>query len=342
MKWMHILQRISVVILMGGIALWLNTTTVQAADQSMNYQVKANLPSSQNNQSVTYFDLRLAPNQEETISITVQNNDNQAHIFNISPNTAVTNQNGVVDYSQSKKKADETAPANIASLITGDKKVTVPAHSSKDAIFKIKMPAKKFHGTLLGGFNIVREGQPTIKKQKNRVTLRNQFAYVIGLKVTESDAIVAPNLKLNHIKAGLVNYRTAITANLQNTKAVMIRGLKVDAVVTKLGSDQVLHRTVKSDLAMAPNSNFEYAINWDNEALKPGKYMLKLTATDKSGGKWYFTSRFSITEQKAHQANDQAVDLQKTTINWWYIIGGILLVLLVGYIIFLKRQAKKA
>ncbi|MGJ5644437.1 hypothetical protein KNO47_04670 [Latilactobacillus curvatus] len=47
MKWMHILQRISVVILMGGIALWLNTTTVQAADQSMNYQVKANLPSSQ-------------------------------------------------------------------------------------------------------------------------------------------------------------------------------------------------------------------------------------------------------------------------------------------------------
>ncbi len=133
------------------------------------------------------------------------------------------------------------------------------------------MPAKKFHCTLLGGFNIVREGQPTVKKQKNRVTLRNQFAYVIGLKVTESDAIIAPNLKLNHIKAGLVNYRTAITANLQNTKAVMIRGLKVDAVVTKLGSDQVLHRTVKSDIAMAPNSNFEYAINWDNEALKPGK-----------------------------------------------------------------------
>lgn len=31
---------------------------------------------------------------------------------------------------------------------------------------------------------------------------------------------------------------------------------------------------------MAPNSNFDYAISWDNKALEPGTYRLEMKATD--------------------------------------------------------------
>lgn len=341
MKFMKNLFKIGGALLLAAMTFQMSTTPSHAAEKSMNYQVKANLPASQHDPKATYFDLRLKPNQEETISIMVQNTDDQAHVFDVTPNTAITNENGVVDYSQAKKKADKTAPVNISSIISGEHKITVPANSKRNATFKIKMPAKAFDGGLLGGFNIAREGNDDAKSQKDSVTIRNKFAYVIGLRITENDTLVTPHLKMNEIKAGLINYRTSVTTNLQNTKAVMISDMKVDAKIMKRGSDKVLHRTTKDNLAMAPNSNFNYAISWDNEALKAGKYTLDLTATEKSGQKWHFTRNFEITSKKARESNKDAVDVKKQTINWWYIIGGIVLVILVGYIVYLKRKEKK-
>lgn len=343
MKFGKYLLKVSAGLLMIGLILKGTPTMVHAAEEgSMNYQVKANLPASQRDTKVTYFDLRLKPKQEETISLTIQNNDAKAHVFKVVPNTAITNDNGVVDYSQAKKNADKTAPVNIRSLITGDQKVTVPANAAKDVTFKIKMPAKSFDGVLLGGFNISREGKTGNKTQSSGVTIENQFAYVIGLRITETDKEITPSIKLNAIKAGLINYRTAVTANLENPTATMISGMKVDAQVMKRGSNKVLHRTKKDSVSMAPNSNFDYAISWDNTTIAAGKYTLKLTATDKAGRKWHFTRNFEITDKKAHNANQKAVDLKKETFNWWYVVAGVVVLILLSYIIYLKRKEKKA
>lgn len=341
MKFRKLILRLSASLLMVGIMLQINGNSVHAADGSMNYQVSAKLPASQHNKNVSYFDLRLKPNQEETIKVEIKNTDDKEHTYNVIPNTAITNENGVVDYSQPKKKADKTAPANLKSLVSGEEKVVVAANSTKDATFKIKMPSKSYDGVLLGGFNISRKGSTGVKTQSESVTVRNNFAYVIGLRITENDTLVTPHLKMNEIKAGLVHYRTAVTANLQNTKATMISGMKVDAKITKRGSKTVLHRAIKSDLAMAPNSNFNYQISWDNEQLAAGKYTLDLTASDKSGQQWHFTRHFEIKNETAKRANKSAVDLKKKSVNWWYIIGIAIVIILIAYIIYLKLKSKK-
>lgn len=341
MKCIRYIFRISLAILVIGLTFQISRTSVNAAEKGMNYQVKANLPASQHNPKATYFDLRLKPKQVETISIMVQNMDNKERVFDITPNTAITNDNGVVDYSQAKQKADKTAPANISSLVSGKQQITVPANSTRNATFKIKMPAQAFDGVLLGGFNITRKGNDSPQTQKANVMVRNQFAYVIGLRITENDALLTPHLKMNQIEAAVVNYRTAVTANLQNTKAVMISDMTVDAKIMKRGTTKVLHRTNKPNLAMAPNSNFNFAISWDGEALAAGKYTLDLTATDKAGQKWHFKRPFELTVQKAREANKKAVNVKKATINWWPIIGGLVAIGLVGYIIYLKRQQRR-
>lgn len=91
---------------------------------------------------------------------------------------------------------------------------------------------------------------------------------------------------------------------------------------------------------MAPNSNFNFGINWDNQEFKPGKYTLKLTAWG-SGKKWTFTKDFEIKKDEADKLNDKAVELEKDY-TMWYIIGGIaLLVVLLILVFLLGRKSRK-
>lgn len=44
---------------------------------------------------------------------------------------------------------------------------------------------------------------------------------------------------------------------------------------------------------MAPNSNFDYAISWENKAFDPGMYRVEVKATD-GDQKWEWTKKFTI------------------------------------------------
>ncbi len=129
--------------------------------------------------------------------------------------------------------------------------------------------------------------------------------------------------------------------NLQNTKATLVGGLAVDAKIYKKGSEKVLHESKRTDLSMAPNSNFNYSVDWENQELKPGKYKVHLVAKNKED-KWEWTKEFTISSDQAKKANKVALGLEKDY-TWMYIVGGVLLfILLIIATYFVgKRAAKK-
>ena len=67
------------------------------AAETMAYSVKANIPENQINKTLTYFDLKMEPNQRQDITLTVSNSSDEKATILISPNVAMTNQNGVID-----------------------------------------------------------------------------------------------------------------------------------------------------------------------------------------------------------------------------------------------------
>ncbi|WP_052008514.1 DUF916 domain-containing protein [Listeria aquatica] len=73
-----------------------------AAD--MNYSVRAIIPDNQVDKTKTYFDLRMKPGQKQKLTLHFENNADEKVQIEVSPNTATTNRNGVIDYSSSKKK----------------------------------------------------------------------------------------------------------------------------------------------------------------------------------------------------------------------------------------------
>lgn len=315
---------------------------VQAAD--MKYSIEANIPENQIDKNLTYFDLKMEPGKKQTISMTLRNHSDKASTFSIEPHAASTNRNGVIDYSKKLEKKDGSMKYSFEELITGETKHTLQPNEQKKVEFTIQMPEESYDGIILGGFYIHKEANQAEKDEEKSVQIKNDYSYVIGIKLTEASKEVEPKLQLNEVQPNLENYRTVVTANLQNTEPVIVSGLSVDAKVYKKGSDSVLHETKKDGMSMAPNSNFDFAINWDNQELKPGKYHLKLAAKDKMNRTWEFEKDFEIKGKESNSLNKEAVELKDDNTKWYIIIGVCVLlisILVVMLIIVMKKRRKE-
>lgn len=331
------LLAINVFILLIGLGFVTNNKVTFA--NTMEYSVKANIPKNQIDKKLTYFDLRMAPGSKQTISLTVKNSSNKEKKIIIEPNTAITNQNGVIDYSKHKYKKDSSLRYAFSDLISPKQEITLKGNESKKVPFTIQMPKEPFDGVILGGFYIHEINKEDKAKENNQVQIKNEFSYVIGVKLTETDQVVKPELKLNKVQAGLMNYRTVVTANLQNTEAVIINNLDVYARITKEGKNEKLHSTKKSKLSMAPNSNFDFPINWDNQKLEPGKYHLYLTATN-GDQTWKFDEIFEIKGADAKMINKTAVEVEKDYTFLFIGLAVFILALIIIIIILLKKKKR--
>lgn len=306
---------------------------------TMEYSVKANIPKNQIDKKLTYFDLKMVPGSKQTISLTVKNTSKKEKKIIIEPNTAITNQNGVIDYSKPKYKKDSSLKYAFSDLISPKQEITLKENETKKVPFTIQMPKESFDGVILGGFYIYEINKEDKAKENNQVQIKNEFSYVIGVKLTETDKVVKPELKLNKVQAGLMNYRTVVTANLQNTEAVIINNLNVYAWITKEGKKEKLHSTKKSKLSMAPNSNFDFPINWDNQKLEPGKYHLFVTATD-GDQTWKFNKMFEIKGADAKMINKTAVEVEKDYTFLFIGLAVLILALIIIIIILLKKKKR--
>lgn len=317
------------------------------AENSMAYSIKADIPENQIDKTLTYFDLKMEPSQNQTITLTVSNSSDKEATIVISPNVALTNQNGVIDYSKSDVKKDSSMKYSIDSILSKKQEVLLKAGETKKVPFTLQMPDEAFDGLILGGFYVSKKEDSSKEKETEKnVQIKNKYSYVIGIKIRSTMNEVQPKMELNQIKPALLNYRTAVTANLQNTEATIIPDLDVEAKVMKKGRKEILHETTKKGMSMAPNSNFDFPISWDNQSLEPGNYMLKVVA--KSGeNQWKFEKEFKIASKDSADLNKEAIEIEKTAPNWTFIIlgtllGMLLMILLIVYFIYRHKKKKEA
>lgn len=310
-------------------------------NNDMAYSVSAKLPASQINHDVSYFDLQLNPGSKETIYVHINNSSNERSTFTISPNQATTNKNGVIDYSKHKGNKDRSLKNKLDKIISPDTKtVTLEAGQQMDVPFVINMPKKEFKGIVLGGFYVQKKVKDT-KASDKKVMIKNRYAFVIGLSIQNKSDAVTPDLKLLNAKAGLDNSYTTILANLQNPKATIIHKLNIDAKITPKGQKKVLYKTSKTQMAMAPNSNFNLPVSLNKNAIKPGKYTMHVKASAENGEyKWNLSKDFTIKSDEANKLNAKAVEVKKDY-TWLIYVGIAVLLILIGVIVMLVLKLKR-
>lgn len=291
---------------------------------------------------VAYFDLKVAPETKQELKVRFKNLENKQLQLQVSPNPAFTNGNGVIEYSRYDAPKDSSAQYILPELIQEkEQELTLQPKEEKEVTFHLDVPKTPFKGMILGAIYALNKND-TVKTEKGQM-IKNQYALVLGIKLQQdTETKVVPNVKLNEIKPGLNNSYTTVFANLQNVMPRSFGEMSVDAKVYKKGQKKVFKETKKEHQQMAPNSNYDFPIDWKNEEIKPGKYRLHLIA--KAGSKtWEFDRMFTIADHSAEKLNQQAVGLPEKNYTWLYILIAFLLGLILVLLAFIlgRRQKKQ-
>lgn len=312
-----------------------------ASAAEFNFGVYTVIPENQIDKQKSYFNLKMEPNQKQTLTIQLKNDTANDVVIEPKIHSATTNINGVVEYGPTKAERDSSLSYELGDLIKTDEEITIPAKSSKDLHLQVTMPEKEFTGILAGGITLEEKktAQKNTKDVEKGLSIENKYAYVVGITLQEKDEKVKQDLKLHDVKAGQVNARNVINATLQNPTATYLNQFEVDAKITEKGKDKALYTSKKQGMQMAPNSNFVYPVSLNREKMEPGTYTLyvKAKSTEES---WEFTKDFTIKDTEAKQLNSKDVSIEEPNYLWWYI-AGMLFILLAGLLWFLLWRKKK-
>ncbi|WP_207695851.1 hypothetical protein DOK67_0001432 [Enterococcus sp. DIV0212c] len=317
----------------------------QAADLGLGFTYKVVKPENQQG-NVGYFDLRMTPSQEQTAVIELANGSDEEITIGVSLNGAKTNGNGVIEYGPSAIEKDKSLKYDFVDVVKGPKEVVLPPKSMVPLKLEIKMPNASIDGYISGGIQLKQmiKAEKEEKEKKKKTGITNEYAFLVGMLLSESDVEIKPNLELNKVYAGLANYRNAVFVNFSNIQPAYLEEMTLDVQVMKKGSDEVLYDTKKAGMRMAPNSLIDFPVEMNGDHMEAGDYKahILVTAGDE---KWEWEKEFNISNDEADKFNSQDVSLtQERGIDWKLIamiVGGVFLVVIVIFIVVHSVQKKK-
>lgn len=321
------------------------TAETEIQENPTGFTYKIVQPENQQNEFGGYFDLRMTPGQVQTVQIELSNGSNEEMEIEVSLNGTKTNSNGVIEYGPIAIDNDASLKYDFKDIVKAPETVKIPPNGTTMLDLNIAMPETSYDGVIAGGIQLKQAvNEEERAKQKGVI---NEFAFMIGMLLTETDAEVGVDLSLNEVYAASRNYRNTIFINFSNTEATYVKGMTVEAQITQKGSEAILYETKKANMQMAPNSLIDFPISMNGEQMVPGDYHAHVLVTI-GEQKWEWDQDFIITDEQADKFNKQDVDLtQEQGINWLLVglIAGI--GILVGLAIFLivrvvnrKKQSK--
>lgn len=314
-----------------------------AAGEGFGYEVL--LPKNQMDKNIGYFHLKMEPGQEQKAQIKLTNLSGKKIVVKVGINGAKTNTNGLIEYNSNNKKDDPSVIFPFTDIVNAPKKVELNPKEEKMLDIAIKMPETSYDGQIAGGIQMVEAGQDDESKQGG-ATVINEYAYVVGMILQETDTPVKPKLKLNSVKAGQANLKNTIFVNYSNTKAEYFEDMTAEVQISKKGSSTVLYEKKQAKMRMAPNTQINFPIDMGGERMEAGNYTAKILVTGSHDIKEEWTKDFKITDEEANKYNERDIGLvQEKGFNWKLIVlivvGAFAAVLIIFLIIhFIRKNGK--
>ncbi|EJA1041107.1 DUF916 and DUF3324 domain-containing protein [Enterococcus faecalis] len=322
--------------LVSWLVLW--SAPASAEENQINFEAEAILPENQQS-SVSYYDLKVSPGSTQEFKLRLKNVSDQPIKVRVDANNGLTNKNGALDYSQHGKKL--LGSPTFEELISPSQTVELQGKETKEVSFQLNIPKNGFEGTILGGFYCyeLTDGK---EKEIKGFSLTNKFAYTIGAKLVVENKKMEPAFQLTKVKPGLENGYLTLFATIENPEPVLMSQLKMNAFVTKKGKSEKI-RELSKQISVAPRSQFELPISWNDEALKKGLYELTIQLEDQNSKKWTLKKAFEIKGED-EKLNEEAVKITRPASNilLYFVIGSCILIILALFIYILKLRQNKS
>ena len=301
-------------------------------------------PENQKNKSLSYFDLTVSPEQEQVVSLMLYNSQDEELNIEVNLNTAKTSGIGKVEYGPNELKRDPSLKNDFINIVKGPKQVVIPSKGSKQVDLTISVPKDTPNGLIAGGIQLRPVDQNIKNDQKEKNTVINKFAFLVGVLLRVGDTSdIKPKLELNKIYIAFKEYKSYLFLNMSNINPVYLEGMSVNIQVRKENKKKILLEEQKKGLRMAPNSMIDLPIDLADKGITEGKYIAQIKVTSKDGGKWSWTEGFTVSALDVSNLNENPTEnkIERYKIFLWVfaIFSVSFLITILIYRFFRTKQA---
>ncbi|MBO0439138.1 DUF916 and DUF3324 domain-containing protein [Candidatus Enterococcus ikei] len=294
-------------------------------DAGLGYTVSIVQPKTQIDPEKSYFYVKTTPGEAQTLEVRVRSTKKEPVHLNIYGSNAITGDGGTIEYAKDVSKIDKTLKEPLTSLITVETpEITVENFEEKIIHVKLTPPKESYQGVKMGALIFSLD-----KGSEKKSGVTTEFSYRIGVIASSSgdEFNNAQTLKLISTKAAMKRGKKMVIANLQNPEPRILENLTIEATMVEKGSEKKIKKITVQNYKLAPNSNFDFELDWGIAQLPSGDYTLKLTASNDLQ-EWNLSKDFTISNQQAKQINEASV-FKIITPTWIKIIAAIF----IGYFI---------
>lgn len=308
-------------------------------DDPIEFTVQAIRPDTQIETNKTYFVVETKPNESQVLHVKVKSAVEKQIKVNVTILNGTTGSNGEITYDPLLEEFDETLKNPITEIAkVNQPEITLEAHETKDVEIVVTPPKDSYEGIKLGAivFKLAPDDQ---SKTKEMIT--NDYQYRIGLITSETDEMYndAKDLDLLSTKAELTLGRKRISSIIHNPEPKIADNLKIEATVKKKGTSNVLKRQAVNNARIAPNSTYNFLIEWGSEDIKAGDYTVEIKAKNDQN-EWNWKKDFTVSAGYAKKMNEETV-FKLESPRWIpFVVIAIILIIVVLTVTLLIRNAR--
>lgn len=332
-KEISVIKKLTCLIGILGLLLWFGGGGKAEANASKNtatYSVAPVLSEHQTKNITSFYDIRWTPNGQEKIGLSITNHKSTAQTYVLQVNKAVTNDNGMVDYSIPNLIPD-TEPLKF----NFPHEVTVAPNTTSTVYSNFSFPNKNYNGIKIFGVYVSEKSE-----DKSSKGVSNVVSYALPL-VIRGNIDQRPEAKITFKEASLLkqNINYQIKVPISNEKEVYLKNSKVKVEVLN-SKHQVLDQ-LNEKIDVTPNTSFNLLVPL-TQKYTSGNYTVKVSIThDKQT--WHHESQLKLTQKQSSKIKD-SLPKKKQAIPIVSILIGIILALSLGlvYVIWQIHSKKKS
>ncbi|MCT6895161.1 MAG: DUF916 and DUF3324 domain-containing protein [Bombilactobacillus mellifer] len=281
------------------------------------------------------LDVDVQPQTVVHFGIKLQNLTSHPLQVQLLPGVAQTDSTGninLVSLKDARKNMDSSWKYNVQQLGLSVQKVRL--QSKQKLVVPLSLTAPKYRGTIAGAV-IVQYIPP---KAKHGTSNQLQFASELLLNVGDYTPIV-PQIKLGAISLQ-AGGTPQVIAPVHNQRPVYYGGRAVSYRAQIYRADRrMLHKLNLPNASLAANSICNLSIPWGNQAVHPGRYLLKLRV--QAGEQtWHLQRWFNVSFAQARQLNQANPNLQRNPWIFRILIIGVFILFLIVFLTLVFVYAK--
>ncbi|MBO0475382.1 DUF916 and DUF3324 domain-containing protein [Enterococcus ureasiticus] len=305
-------------------------------DNNLGYVVQLVQPKSQIDPNQSYFYVQTEPGVEQELEVRIKSTKKESVKIKISAADAFTGDNGTIEYTADKKKLDESLKNPISSLIKIDTpEITIGNYEEKKVTVRLNPSEEHYKGIKMGALVFKLD----LGEQSSGVA--TEFSYRTGFLMSESgdEFTDGQTLEMTSVKASIKRGKKMVLASLRNPEPKVLEDMDITATMVKQGTDDVVKQKTVQNYSMAPNSHFDFEMDWGIDSLPSGTYTLKLDAKN-ANKEWHLSENFTITNKEAKEMNEQSA-FKIVTPTWIKVMSITMAILTVMLAIIIIVRRKK-